>query len=356
MDPVPETVPETVPELVSELDRELTVLKAIEGVGRVYELPRGRFDAAKLNNNRVECRVALPDGESYRTVRKKCGGDCPDKVAAARNVKAQVQALLGAAAVEAAEQRVQQSMGSGAAGSSSTGMPVFEFQRERSRLLGVVEAVRLRVAKARQAERKAELEHEEQQRQLTEAQATLEALLEQHPYKRVREEAAAAAASTAAAAEKQRIEAALAADAAAGPPPHPRTKQNPPRDNPPYWARFWSYTRTTYQKEEVEEQDRRAVEVPKEGPADPKQAQLPPGDDTRGWHKHWRRGVFGALQSWAAGDRGAIVYMLAACAVHFGVVDAVGLPSARVAPSCHPSPPRTPSPSPPPYRASLSTS
>ena len=101
MDPVPEPV-------MSELDRELEVLKAIEGVDRVYESPKGRFDATKLNNNGVECRVALPDGESYQTVRKKCGGDCPDKVAAARNVKAQVKRLLGDAAVEAAEQRVQQ--------------------------------------------------------------------------------------------------------------------------------------------------------------------------------------------------------------------------------------------------------
>ena len=74
---------------------------------------------------------------------------------------------------------------------------------------------------------------------------------------------------------------------------------------------------------ETKEQRRRVVEVPKEGEADPKQAALPPGDETRGWHKHWRRGVFGALQSWASGSRGAIVYMLAACALHFGVVKEV---------------------------------
>ena len=81
--------------------------------------------------------------------------------------------------------------------------------------------------------------------------------------------------------------------------------------------------RSKYEELEVKEQDRRAVEVPKEGPADPKQATLPPGDDGRGWHNHWRRGVYGALQSFAKGDRGAIVYMLAAAAVYFGVVDAV---------------------------------
>ena len=66
--------------------------------------------------------------------------------------------------------RVQESTGSSAADSSSTGMPVFEFQRERSRLLGVVEAARLRVDRVRQAERTAERrQHEDQQRQLAEA-------------------------------------------------------------------------------------------------------------------------------------------------------------------------------------------
>ena len=46
----------------------------------------------------------------------------------------------------------------------------------------------------------------------------------------------------------------------------------------------------------------------------------PGGDETRGWARHWRRGVFGALQGWARGSKGSVVYMLAAAARHFKVV------------------------------------
>lgn len=76
---------------------------------------------------------------------------------------------------------------------------------------------------------------------------------------------------------------------------------------------------------ETKEQKRRAVEVPKEGPADPSGVaqSIARGDDRRGWHMHWRRGVFGALQSWAAGSRATVVYMLAQCATHFGVIKEV---------------------------------
>lgn len=344
MEPEPvEPVPER---SMSELDRALLVLKAIDGVDRVYESPKLRFDALNLNNNLVKCRVALPDG-TYKTVQQKCSGDCPDKLAAARVVKEGVAALLGKPAVEAAELHVQQQLrvaepsaaGAAAASSAPSGLPAFEFQRERTRLLGASEAARLRANRAATELVKAEREHEEQQRQHAAAKAELEALMQQHPAKRVREEAATAAAAAEAAAEQKRVEAALAAEQ---PPPHPRTKETPPRDNPPNWKKFWNYSRSKYQEEEVKEQDRRAVEVPKEGPADAQQHSLPPGDDLRGWHNHWRHGVFGNLQSRAQGSRHNIVYMLAKAAQYFGVVDAVRLPrschapATLLPPSCHP--------------------
>jgi hypothetical protein len=84
---------------------------------------------------------------------------------------------------------------------------------------------------------------------------------------------------------------------------------------------------------ETKEQKRRGVAVPSEGEADPQQASLPRGERD-GWHKHWRRGLFGALQSWAAGSRGAIVYMLAACATHFNVVREVRLRGSRACLAC----------------------
>ena len=80
-------------------------------------------------------------------------------------------------------------------------------------------------------------------------------------------------------------------------PPHPRELESPPRPPPPNWARFSSYTKSTYQKLETEEHDRRAINIDREQ----LEHDLPAGDDTRGWHNHWRRGVFGTLRGWAAG-------------------------------------------------------
>jgi hypothetical protein len=118
-------------------------------------------------------------------------------------------------------------------------------------------------------------------------------------------------------------------------PDHPRTKDNPPRPNPPNWdkarrggstrqsprtslprspahsrrsnraprvsrSQFWDYSRSTYQRLEVEEQDSCAK------PIDPSKKTLPPrGDDTGGWRHHWRHGVLGTLRSWADGSQGA---------------------------------------------------
>ena len=54
------------------------------------------------------------------------------------------------------------------------------------------------------------------------------------------------------------------------------------------------------------------------------EVNLPDGDATRGWRKHWRRGMYGAIVSWAAGSQGAVIFMLAECVLHFNVVEAVG--------------------------------
>ena len=88
-------------------------------------------------------------------------------------------------------------------------------------------------------------------------------------------------------------------------------------------ATYAGWTMAKWNELENKEQKRRGVEIPTEGEADPKTASLPPGDETRGWHTHWRRGIYGALQSWAKGSRGALVAMLATCAVHFNVVQEV---------------------------------
>lgn len=100
---------------------------------------------------------------------------------------------------------------------------------------------------------------------------------------------------------------------------HPRVRRGKP--NPPNWNQFANFSRSKYQKLEVEEQDRRAVPLND----DPKSSfNLARGDDERGWFSHWRRGVGPTLRGWAKGSRGAIVHMLAEAAHRFDVVAALG--------------------------------
>lgn len=100
-------------------------------------------------------------------------------------------------------------------------------------------------------------------------------------------------------------------------PNHPRVERGLP--NPPNWWRFHKYTHATYQKLEVEEQDRRAIEIN----PDNHEIDLPWGNDQRGWFEHWRRGVGPVIRGWAKGSMGAVIHMLVEAACQFGVVDEV---------------------------------
>ena len=92
-------------------------------------------------------------------------------------------------------------------------------------------------------------------------------------------------------------------------------------DNPPIipWSpgcasadkeQYGEYSLLKFQELEAKEQARRAV-VPDRSN---RERAMPRGGDSRGWFSHWRRGINGALCSWAQGSLGAIVYMLARCA------------------------------------------
>ena len=122
-------------------------------------------------------------------------------------------------------------------------------------------------------------------------------------------------------------------------PDHPRVKTG--GVNPGHWGCFHSYSRATYQKLEVEEQDRRSI------PIDDNlfEHDLPWGGETeagetRGWFSHWRRGVGPTLRGWAKGSKGAVVHMLVVSAQKFGVEDEVGAaPLQRVPCATAPAPP-----------------
>ena len=84
--------------------------------------------------------------------------------------------------------------------------------------------------------------------------------------------------------------------------------------------RYTTWSATKWKELETKEQQRRTK------PIDPtnEEVNLPDGDATRGWRKHWRRGMYGAIMAWAAGSQGAVIFMLAECVIHFKVVEAVG--------------------------------
>ena len=95
-----------------------------------------------------------------------------------------------------------------------------------------------------------------------------------------------------------------------------RQKGSEPDAEPTY--RRWSTAK--WNELETKVQTRRETEIDRSR----HDHELPRGDETRGWRHHWRHGIFGALRHWAAGSLGAIIFMLAACARDFDVVDEVG--------------------------------
>ena len=124
---------------------------------------------------------------------------------------------------------------------------------------------------------------------------------------------------------------------------HPRVAQG--GSNPSGWKTFSGYSRAKYQEQEVKEQDRRAIKIdqskrdrrrpPPALPPTPlrtracapthasvRHTRSPPSDDR--WGQHWRRGIYGALRGWAGGSVGTVIFMLAACARHFDVVNEIG--------------------------------
>ena len=75
-----------------------------------------------------------------------------------------------------------------------------------------------------------------------------------------------------------------------------------------------TWTVSRWRKHETEAQKRRAVPID-----DSNVAELfpPRGDETRGWRRHWRRGLVGTLCDWAEGSRFRVAFMLAEMANHF---------------------------------------
>lgn len=341
-----------------ELKLELAVIRAVAGVASAADYPRGKTDA-KLNSNRVLVHL-----ESGQKIDAHCSPQLPTKLHAAREAKRQLGEIVGPAAISEAEALVAARMG----GASSSGAASFfersqaaqQKQAQQRQLKEQLQQARRRLGELRLAESAAAAAREAAEEELQRLQAALDEMSVE-PVRVCQLCAAPLAQHPLASARPWRGRILHAQEAKFAPNPtqiRPRGAENEPSDdrphrlpsqdpkrpcappaaaaaaatvrahasgeNPPHWAEFEYYSRTTYEGLEVKEQKRRAVEVDltrRDGPR-----ALPPGDESRGWHNHWRRGIYGALQSWAQGSFGAIVYMLACCARHFQCVDEVSSP------------------------------
>ena len=288
------------------LQHQLAVFRSLGP--RVTGVGQSAYNGANLNKLDVHCRL---DG---KYLRRSGSAVFDSKVKCALEVRRWLTEALGAAAIAAAEELVRQS----SAGASGTAPP---------------------------AAADAELSGAEQQwlrdwcdEHLSPEEITFgdaEAALARH------REAQCGAAALACLKETQRLmakkraaeirhsESALALEQAnqalhdskkarmAGPTAGPVPEQLGSGSKPPNWDQFGGYSLAMFRQLEVKEQQRRAVEID----YNKRSRQLPRGDSSRGWLTHWRRGVAGALCSWAMGSLGAIIFMLARCAEHFKVVD-----------------------------------
>ena len=305
-----ETTLPTVAVAQKQLDFELSVLRALKqhGVTSVAEFPPGGVAVVKPNPQDNGVRLKL----NGRKLDQRFNANISDKVTAARALKERMKGeeFVGEAAVLAAEQQVRL----GTVGESTEPAPAeltdaealwlcnwYDEQPEPDQVTleqadGALATHRVSSGCTSVTQvlfetqwlhaklRSAQLRFDKAARGLERAKA---ALPERHEDKRPRPTV----------------------------PDHPRIARG--GTNPPNWDRYHSYSQSTYQKLEVEEQDRCAVLIDRNR----LDRSLPPGDELRGWHNHWRRGIYTKLRGWAAGSLGAIVFMLAACAREFDVVD-----------------------------------
>ena len=299
------------PRLFCDEDAEVQhIINVLKVTPRCSSAGQSAYNGPELNRMDVHVKVEVDGG--MKVIRRSGSADFDSKLKMAREVRRRVEEIVGKDVVASAEERM---MNAGTTAGPAAPAPEFSqdeldwlsewmdeqhdpskvahaeaeaaLLRRRAGQAGAATLARLQETQLLHAKaRAAQLRVERALRDLEHAQAALPAT---HDDKRPRPAV----------------------------PDHPRVARG--GTNPPHWEHYHSYSQSTYQKLETEEQDRCAVPIDREK----RERALPPGDESRGWHNHWRRGIFGKLRGWAAGSLGAIIVMLATCARHFDVVDEV---------------------------------
>ena len=267
---------EAAPEVASAqllLDFELAVLRALPGATSVADFPAGGVEKVKLNDpnsNGVRLKIG------GRLIKQTFNANISDKIQAARVLKDRLKddSFFGEAAVLAAEEQVRldtQPSHQLSASSSSAELTEAELQwlAEWYDEQPEPDQVAIEQADAALQRHRASSGGSSATQVLFEAQ-WLRAKL-----------TAATTRMQKAAREVERFKHEIDARQV-----EKRQRLDEPV-RPPNWKEYKDYSQSTYQKLESEEQNRRAVPIDRSI----FDHNLPSGDETRGWRRHWRRTV-----------------------------------------------------------------
>jgi hypothetical protein len=276
-EPVQEPVQEPAPTRALDRERELEVLKSVVGVSGAGYFGKEGDTKSQFG---VQLKVRPHPGADRVPIRVPCAGDKPTQAHAARVAQRRVAAILGDAAVEAAELLVTERRAA-AGPSAGVARNVNAVLGETQRLRALLRAAETRADAAEQAARRAEAEAAEA------AAAIIRAPEEARKAAWLELEAAQAAVD--AHAKKQRVE----SEAPAVKEPEWRSRPYAAYDTVDKWV-----------KREGVLWNRRRVKLSADKPgrsAEQLKPRAPHGND--GPLNHWRRSVVDAVQDWAEGSK-----------------------------------------------------
>jgi hypothetical protein len=286
------------------LAQELRVLRALPGVKYVGDFPAGR---AVSDLNKIGVKMMFPGGldvphdseAKLRQISVHCSANVPDKLAAALAMKGKLAVVLGAAAIAAAQQLVLDEVAAEASAGASASAPptAFSVLGATQRLQSQLRAADLR---AQAAERAAVIAEEEAARS-----AVLHVAGPEAARKDAWASLEAARDALATHTKKQRAEATTA--------PAPATE-------PAWRSRLYAdYQLEMWRQEEGKVYNRRReplTDKPSRPAAELRRGEFGPLD-------HWRRGLVGAVQDWAAGSRADAAMMIYALIQRLELGDAL---------------------------------
>ena len=263
-----------------QLDRLLAVLRVVPGCSGAGE---SSYNGSDLNKMDVHVRVKAPDVSKSKYIRRSLTGELDTKLKAGLEVLRIVTDMVGEEAVRRAVQQVD-GMDVDAAGPAEPARadPTGPTPDEQEWLAEWLDA---HASPEDVTVADAEAALQQHRGAATLARLAVVQLLEA----KVR---AAQLRQQRAASAQQRAEQELVDWRSEHESKKPRQQEPAGDERPPFYERYSGYGAVTWLKEEGWAMRRRAIPIEEAG-AEVEVANLPDGDDKRGWRAHWRHGMHG---------------------------------------------------------------